>query len=234
MRTLPTVNAHFMQSLRQSMQQGAHEQLKHYFQTLGQRCTSAQQSAEALRARLSAVKLTEPGVRTQSSFWELCRAFMGAYYNLVVKVKEVKSVTPLLSTEVIALLRPLQKAIRDASQLIQASPWSYMAGSGSGSGSGASAQTHAHMQSPASQVALTMTPATAALGPAVQATVPSASAGPGGNTVMFHGNVFERADAQLGMRKTGNGSFSARAGHDGGEGSLGAGGSGRYGGKVVF
>lgn len=91
-----------------------------------------------------------------------------------------------------------------------------------------------------------MTPASAALGPAVQATVPSAPQSAGYNTGMFQGNVFERADALLSMG--GSSAFSSRAGTmtwtGSGEGQ-GAGGAGgtfsptngmvRYGGgKVVF
>jgi len=216
-RTLPTVNAHFLQSMKQSIQQGNHDQLKHYWQTLGQKCSFALQTADSLKSRLSLIKLKEPGIRTQSAFWELCNAFMSAYYNLVVKVKEVKTITPLLSTDVIALLRPLQKVIRETSQLIQVSPWSFLAGPGSGSqsnGNGANGNGNGNgvynLQSPASQFSLPMTPASAALGPAVQATVPSTPASASYNATMFQGNVFERADALLSM--VNSSAFSSRAG----------------------
>ncbi|KFY61848.1 hypothetical protein V496_04834, partial [Pseudogymnoascus sp. VKM F-4515 (FW-2607)] len=202
-RTLPTVNAHFVQSNKNSMQQGTYDQLKHYWQALSIKCSFALETAETLKARLSLIKLKEPGIRTQGAFWELCNTFMSSYYNLVVKVKEVKSVTSLISTDVIALLRPLQKVIRETSQLIQASPWSFLTGPSSGSGHGPG-QHHTNHPSNASsyalqspQVAMPMTPASAALGPAVQATVPSAPQSAGYNTAMFQGNVFERADALL-------------------------------------
>ncbi|KFY87477.1 hypothetical protein V498_07148, partial [Pseudogymnoascus sp. VKM F-4517 (FW-2822)] len=204
-RTLPTVNAHFVQSNKNSMQQGTYDQLKHYWQALSIKCSFALETAETLKARLSLIKLKEPGIRTQGAFWELCNTFMSSYYNLVVKVKEVKSVTSLISTDVIALLRPLQKVIRETSQLIQASPWSFLTGPSSGSGHGPG-QHHTNHPSNASsyalqspQVAMPMTPASAALGPAVQATVPSAPQSAGYNTAMFQGNVFERADALLSM-----------------------------------
>ncbi|KFY27895.1 hypothetical protein V493_03222 [Pseudogymnoascus sp. VKM F-4281 (FW-2241)] len=253
-RTLPSVNAHFLQSNKNSMQQGTYDQLKHYWQALNIKCSFALETAETLKARLSLIKLKEPGIRTQGAFWELCNTFMSSYYNLVVKVKEVKSVTPLISTDVIALLRPLQKVIRETSQLIQASPWSFLTGPSSGPGPGQHHTNHTNhpststtsyaLQSP--QVAMPMTPASAALGPAVQATVPSAPQSAGYNTAMFQGNVFERADALLSMG--GSSAFSSRAGTmtwgGSGEGST-AGGTGgtfsppngmtRYGGgKVVF
>jgi hypothetical protein len=110
--------------------------------------------------------------------------------------------TTLLSNDVIALLRPLQKVIRETSQLIQASPWAALASPGQSNGNGNSAYT---LQSPSSQISLPMTPASAALGPAVQATVPSTPQSASYSTTMFHGNVFERADALL---STTNGAFS--------------------------
>jgi hypothetical protein len=111
----------------------------------------------------------------------------------VVKVKEAKSVSALLPVEVIVLLRPLQKAIKDTSQLIQSSPWSFLAGPQTSNGmSNGSYIT----QSPASQVPLPMTPQSAALGPAVQATVPSTPQSALYDQ-MFNGNVFDRAGTYL-------------------------------------
>jgi hypothetical protein len=166
----------------------------------------------------------------------------------------VKSVTSLVSTDVIALLRPLQKVIRETSQLIQASPWSLLTGpSSSQHGNTPSTSNVSYiLQSPASQVPMPMTPASAALGPAVQATVPSAPQSASYNTTMFQGNVFERADQLLSMG--GSSAFSSRAGtmtwaslgsNGEGPGSVGSGstfsptngmnGGLRYGsGKVVF
>jgi hypothetical protein len=118
-----------------------------------------------------------------------------------MKVKEAKSITVLLSTDVIILLRPLQKAIKETSQLIQTSPWSFLAAPQASNGtSNSSSYT---TQSPASQIPLPMTPQSAALGPAVQATVPSTPQSASYNA-MFSGNVFERADALLSMTNGGS------------------------------
>lgn len=107
-----------------------------------------------------------------------------------MKVKEAKSTSASLPTDIIMLLRPLQKAIKETSQLIQTSPWSFLA----------TPQTNGSfsLQSPMSQVPLPMTPQSAALGPAVQATVPSTPQN-GSFSGMFSGNVFERADHLLSM-----------------------------------
>jgi hypothetical protein len=115
--------------------------------------------------------------------------------------------TVLLPAEVIVLLRPLQKEIKKCGQLIQSSPWSYLATSQTANPmpNGSSYTT----KSPASQVPLPMTPQSAALGPAVQATVPSTPQSASYNA-MFSGNVFERADALLSM--SGSSAASSRAG----------------------
>ena len=123
-----------------------------------------------------------------------------------MQVKEAKSVTPLLPSDVIVLLRPLQKAIKDTSQLIQTSPWSFLTTPQTSNGMTNGSYT---VQSPASQMSLPMTPQSAALGPAVQATVPSTPQSASYNA-MFSGNVFERADALLSMN--GSSVASSRAG----------------------
>ena len=133
-----------------------------------------------------------------------------------MKVKEAKNVTTLLPMEVIVLLRPLQKVIKETSQLIQASPWSYLATLSSSNGI-----PNGSTYSPASQIPLPMTPQSAALGPAVQATVPSTPQSATYNA-MFSGNVFERADAYLSMNggsvvssRNGTMTSSAMASNDG-------------------
>lgn len=111
----------------------------------------------------------------------------------------------LFPPEVIPLLRPLQKQIKTCGQLIQSSPWSYLATS---QPNNAGPNGTYITKSPASQVSLPMTPQSAALGPAVQATVPSTPHS-GSYNAMFSGNVFERADALLSMN---NSAASSRAG----------------------
>jgi hypothetical protein len=75
-QTLPAVHSHFVAAMRTSIQQGDPDQLKQYWQLLLQKCSVALQNAELLKARLSLIKLKEPGIRTQTAFWELCNTFM--------------------------------------------------------------------------------------------------------------------------------------------------------------
>jgi Leucine-rich repeat (LRR) protein len=75
-RTLPAVSGHFVTAMKYSIQQGNADQLKQYWQMLCQKCSTALQTAEGLKARLSIIKLKEPSIRAQSTFWELCSAFI--------------------------------------------------------------------------------------------------------------------------------------------------------------
>jgi hypothetical protein len=110
--------------------------------------------------------------------------------------------TSLLSNDVIGLLRPLQKAIKETGQLIQASPWSFLAGSAQSNGnSNVGPYT---LRSPSSQVPLPMTPASAALGPAVQATVPSVQQNNTNSMLSSNALFNERADALLSMTSSFN------------------------------
>lgn len=124
-----------------------------------------------------------------------------------MKVKEAKNITSLLPNEVIILLRPLQRALKETSQLIQTSPWAYLA-----SPQAANNANGYRLRSPASQVPLPMTPQSAALGPAVQATVPSTPQTSTYNPT-FTNSMFERSDVWVPSFSGGTSStVSSRAG----------------------
>ncbi|KAB8300968.1 hypothetical protein EYC80_002892 [Monilinia laxa] len=192
LRSLPNVNAYFHVSMQKSANSANADHAKRYWKILIHKCTNAFQIAEKLKFCLSTIKLKDPDIREQKGFWEMCWAMVDSYLDLVVKVKEVKGVISFVPTEVIVLLRPLQKAIKETGAMITNSPWGFLANRQASSSSNGSYTT----QSSASQVPLPMTPQSAALGPAVQATIPSTpqSAAFG---AMFNGNVFERADTYL-------------------------------------
>lgn len=105
--------------------------------------------------------------------------------------------TSLVPNEAIALLRQLQKTIKETGQLIHSSPWADLGSSGQGNGTpNGTSYASTGVQSPVAQIP--MTPASAALGPAVQATVPSTPQSASYNA-MFSNNWVERADALLSM-----------------------------------
>lgn len=75
-RTLPMVNNHFFTAMKIGTSQANPDQPKQFWQALIQKCHVALHTAEALKSRLSQIKLKEPGIRTQGAFWELCNAFI--------------------------------------------------------------------------------------------------------------------------------------------------------------
>ena len=117
----------------------------------------------------------------------------------------------LIPNEILLILRQVQRLVKECGILIETSPWKYLAapqyqqqlavssammqtGSNLNGVSGPASAT-----SPASPYVtpLPATPLSAALGPAVQATVPSMPMTQ--NTYIFSGTVFERADSLLSM-----------------------------------
>ena len=110
----------------------------------------------------------------------------------------------LIPNEILAILRQVQRLVKDSGVLIETSPWKYLAapqyqqsvaGSSFNSNSNPIVAT-----SPASPYVtpLPATPLSAALGPAVQATVPSVPL-PQNPYGIFNGTYFDRSDSLLSM-----------------------------------
>jgi RAM signalling pathway protein/Leucine rich repeat len=76
LKTLPIVSSHFFTAMKINSQQSNPDQPKQFWQLMIQKCSISLQNAETLKARLSLIKLKEPGIRTQGAFWELCNAFI--------------------------------------------------------------------------------------------------------------------------------------------------------------
>lgn len=90
---------------------------------------------QALQIRLTNMKFKDSGVglssaegaRHDPSFWTLCKSFLSSFIVLVTEMKEVrKSRMLVLPQEVVAVLRPVQKACQEAGHAITTSPWNYM------------------------------------------------------------------------------------------------------------
>jgi hypothetical protein len=222
LQALPVARRHFARNLEVAEQNREFEDIQMLWNNLIHRCRVCLEVSEALGLRLSNMKVKEPGggMRNQREFWQLCKAFMQSFVELVTDMREVRSMH-LLPSEVIVILRPVQKASREAGRLIEASPWSYLADMAPGNGPPAiygpplpsqtshqqqQQQHHHHHQqhhpqlitSMSPSVALPATPLSAALGPAAQATVPSTPASAYSDK-FFEGDVFQRADSLLSM-----------------------------------
>ncbi|KAL4921247.1 RAM signaling pathway protein-domain-containing protein [Aspergillus aurantiobrunneus] len=213
LQALPLARRHFKRSLEVAEQNGEFQDIQMLWNNLIRRCRVCLEVSEALGVRLSNMKIKEPGggMRNQREFWQLCKAFMQSFVELVTDMREVRSMH-LLPPDVIVILRPVQKSSREAGRLIEASPWSYLADMAPGNGPPAiygpplpSQGPHQHNQhhpqlntSLSPSIALPATPLSAALGPAAQATVPSTPASAYSDK-FFEGDVFQRADSLLSM-----------------------------------
>ncbi|KAJ9215770.1 hypothetical protein DTO166G4_2607 [Paecilomyces variotii] len=216
LQALPLARRQFSRCLEIAEQSRESEDLRLIWTNLIRRCRACLEVSEALGLRLSNMKVKEPGggMRNQREFWQLCKAFMQSFVDLVTDMRDLRSMQ-LLPPDIIITLRPVQKASREAGRLIEASPWSFLADMNSTNPpaiygpplqtqqaqhqqSASASQVHLNSGLSPQSVPLPATPLSAALGPAAQATVPSTPAGTYSDRV-FVGDVFQRADTLLSM-----------------------------------
>lgn len=193
-RALPNLNIQFTDALRNAMTQRAPDKIIGCWKILVAECSTAIQQTETLRNRLSQIKLKEPGIRTQATFWAICKRFLESWGSLGTQMKELMHVVAL-PFDMKTRLRPIQQTIKETTTLILSSPWSDFFPRQSGSGQSMMSPDGSQSGNP---FPLPMTPQSAALGPAVQATVPSTPQSASFSTA-FNGSVFERADALISL-----------------------------------
>ncbi|KAI9930882.1 RAM signaling network component [Aspergillus wentii] len=218
LQALPLARRQFMRCLEVAEQARGSEGIQMLWNNLIRRCRVCLEVSEALGLRLSNMKVKEPGggMRNHREFWQLCKGFMQSFVDLVTDMREVKSMQ-LLPPDIVIILRPVQRASREAGRLIETSPWSYLADMASANAPpniyGPPLQAP-HSQNPSSMstpngfqihsslspqtMAIPATPLSAALGPAAQATIPTTPASAYSDK-FFEGDVFQRADSLLSM-----------------------------------
>lgn len=136
------------------------------------------------------MQLLYPGLLRITLYSKAYANKLQTYTDLITKVAEARGHTSVLPIEVVARMKPLHKAVKDTGLLIQQSPWAFLASSTidhNNSTSHFSNQNSTSSISPPPQTPLPMTPQSAALGPAVMATVPST---PHGNGPSTNGNGY--------------------------------------------
>jgi hypothetical protein len=203
-RTLPNLNSQFTTTLRGAVTQRAPDEATQTWKILVAECSTTIQQTEILKKRLSQIKLKEPGIRTEAAFWTICQDFLDAWAELGTQIKRAMPKVPL-PFDIRTRLRPIQQSIKETTNLIISSPWSDIARQSQANGA---SSTSPYGSQSGNQFPLTVTPQSAALGPAVQATVPSTPQSASFASA-FNGNVFERADALISM---GGLSMSSRSG----------------------
>lgn len=188
LRTLPNFNLQLSGGLRHAAQKTVSSALIQDWKALIAMCSTTIQQTEILKNRLSMIKLKEPGVRSQPNFWNLCNNFISSWYDMMRQIKYANN-KMALPPDTRIRLRPIQQSMKETGNVIAQSPWHRMLGSAGSNGLGS---FEGQTLSPGAPI----TPQSAALGPAMQATVPitpqSASF-----AAAFHGNVFDRADALI-------------------------------------
>lgn len=170
---------------------------------------------DILSMRLKTVKLNDPDVRYARDFWRLCTKLFDAVTKLLDGIKEARSLE-LIATDIIMTIQPILKAAREASHLVHTSPWAYLIeaetperAQETRAPNGVHPQDYSQQQhyryrsrtgsgnSPY-QANVPATPLSAALGPAVQATVPTSAS----LDRSFQGDVFQRAGELLRVQQT--------------------------------
>ncbi|KAL2024134.1 hypothetical protein VTK56DRAFT_9914 [Thermocarpiscus australiensis] len=210
MRILPPLNTQFMSSTRGAIAQRSPDHIVQCWRALVAKCNASIQQTEALKAKLSSIKLKEPGIRTHHSFWRLCSGFLDSWYVLIKKMTQLQNEVQL-PPDTKSRLRPIQNSMKEVCDLMASSPWAYVLRMSGPEPVAATSPYGTAQSAGTTPVPLPMTPQSAALGPAVQATVPStpqsasfASAyyGGGGGS---GGGAFERADTFLSSVGSGGG-----------------------------
>ncbi|KAH6608034.1 hypothetical protein Trco_004347 [Trichoderma cornu-damae] len=186
---LPSFYVQLIGGIRNAMQQRAPTAMIRDWRNLIAMCNDAIQQTEILKHRLSLIKLKDPGVRSHAGFWSLCSNFISAWTKMASKIKSEINTIPL-PPDTRTRLRPVHQSMKETSIIIMNSPWNYIlrpAGGPPGSfGPGVLSPTTPQVP---------ITPQSAALGPAMQATV--ATPQTGSFAAVFHGNVFDRADTLM-------------------------------------
>ncbi|KAJ5172442.1 hypothetical protein N7492_005035 [Penicillium capsulatum] len=222
LQALPLARRQFSRCLEAAERSRESDGIQMLWNNLIRRSRFCLEVSEALGMHLSTMKVKEPngGLRNHREFWQLCKTFMQSFVDLVTDMREVRNMQ-LLPQDIVVILRPVQKASREAGRLIEASPWSFLADMAQGpnnlygpplqnpqSQHQASASTGALAAHPNANplsmgmspqsITVPATPLSAALGPAAQATVPSTPASAYSDK-FFEGDVFQRADSLLSM-----------------------------------
>ena len=133
LQAVPIARRQFARSLDYTDDNNSPKQIRELWRTLLMRCETCLETSEALKARLINMRLKDPANsmlgalsgRNDGTFWQLSKTFMQSFVELVTEMKHAKDLR-LLPQEVIIVLRPVQKASREAGKLVETSPWGYL------------------------------------------------------------------------------------------------------------
>lgn len=139
LHTIPIAKGQFIRCLEIAEENRQPKQVQDLWSTLVYRSKLCIDVSEALQIRLANMRVRDPNTnaiimgsgRNDPSLWLLCKNFLMSFIDLLTEMREAKSLR-LLSQELITMLRPVQKASREAGRLIEASPWRYLTDNANG------------------------------------------------------------------------------------------------------
>ena len=221
LQSIPQLEPFFVKCLDDLTRTYASPQAVSLCRTLVDRTRSCMEMSEALKMRLSTVKLNDPEARNARDFWQLIRFFVQAYSDLMAALMGARGIITIPS-DIKRLVRPVHESTTKATSLITSSSWNGLTFANESQnlqlrtpiptqngflhqhhrprGSGGSNSTASSSPYTAS---IPATPLSAALGPAAQATVPATPVATSASLDRsFEGNVFQRAESYLAASQT--------------------------------
>src|SRR5271168_5149577 len=137
LQAIPIARRQFTRCLEAAEKNQAPKEVKTLWSNLIWRCENCLEISEALQAKLVNTPLKDPVVsaagvlngRNDRALWQLCKNFMQRFVELVTEMKEAKDLH-LLAQDIIIVLKPVQKASREAGRLVETSPWGYLTDAG--------------------------------------------------------------------------------------------------------
>ncbi|EMC97600.1 hypothetical protein BAUCODRAFT_122033 [Baudoinia panamericana UAMH 10762] len=195
-KSLPHCRTEFV-TRKESADTAGQPRAAHHWALAISKCDAVIAANTLLHNRLKVVKVKDPGVRNQKDFWQLCDAFVQSWTDLATEIKDIAQQRIDITT-VKTVMRPVQKAVKEVSKTISESPLYHQAvrqaGGTTSTTNGLVPPFPANINTAYAQAAgqtnglhsgyvtpVPATPLSAALGPAVQATVastPPANLGP--------------------------------------------------------
>lgn len=132
LQALPIARRQFARCAEIADEERRPKEVRDVWRNLLWRCKACQDVSETLHLRLINMKVKDAGNsgRNDRSFWQLTKSFTQSFIDLVAEMKEAKALR-LLAQDIVIILRPVQKASREAVRLIDSSPWAYLAEAGS-------------------------------------------------------------------------------------------------------
>lgn len=132
LQALPIARRQFARSAEIAEEDRQRKEVREVYNNLLWRCKACLEVSERLHLRLINLKVkdTVNNGRNDRSFWQLTKTFTQSFIDLVAEMKEAKSLR-LLAPDIVVILRPVQKASREAVRLIDSSPWAYLTEAGS-------------------------------------------------------------------------------------------------------